>query len=82
MSCLCENESLFLEREVVDEGMFGWAQMPMQINKILYTSVGVLIDKRDTETYLRLVQTDDYGCLEAGEKIEIKFCPFCGKKLN
>ena len=79
--CLCESEKPFLTREVVDEGMFGWGQLPQTVDKILYDEVGVLIDRRD-ETFLRLVNLADYNCMDAGANIEINFCPFCGKNFK
>lgn len=40
---------------------------------------GVVIDDRG---YIRLVDLDDFQCLEAGQKIEIQFCPFCGRDFR
>lgn len=82
MECKCETEEIFLKEEILDEGILGWQQLPITIDKIYYEDMGVLIDKRDTNTYLRLVNTSDYNCLDSGSKIEISYCPFCGKKLK
>ena len=79
--CLCESEKPFLTREVVDEGMFGWVQLPQTVDKILYDEVGVLIDRRD-QTFLRLVNLEDYNCMDSGANVEINFCPFCGKNFK
>jgi hypothetical protein len=40
---------------------------------------GVVIDSRG---YIRLVDLDDYACIEAGQKIKISFCPFCGYRFK
>lgn len=42
----------------------------------------VFIDKRCDTAFLRLVDPTDCNCIEAGKKIEIKFCPMCGEKLK
>lgn len=80
--CSCETEKPFLTREVVDEGMFGWGQMPQTIDSIRYEEVGVLIDVRDEAAFLRLVNLTDYNCMDSGSNIEINFCPFCGRNLK
>jgi hypothetical protein len=40
-------------------------------------TLAIIVDRG----YLRLVNTDDYECIDHGEKIKINFCPMCGKKL-
>lgn len=79
--CLCINENIFLEKEVLADGILGWQNPPITIDTVWHNKIGCLIDKRNDVAFLRLVDTDDYNCLEAGTKIEIKFCPFCGKGL-
>lgn len=80
--CSCETEKPFLTREVVDESIFGWGQLPQTIEHILYDEIGVLIDVRDEAAFLRLVNLADYNCMDSGANIEINFCPFCGKNLK
>ena len=50
-------------------------------DEVVETTLDLFIDKRDTKTYLRLVDVEDSECIESGAKIEIKYCPFCGNKL-
>ncbi len=80
--CKCTTEEIFLTREVVDEGIFGWGQVPQIVDKILYSDIGVLIDVRDNYAYLRLVDTSDYQCMDSGMNIQINFCPFCGNSFE
>lgn len=40
--------------------------------------LGVFIDRG----HIRLVDLDDANCIESGQKIPIKFCPFCGKEMK
>jgi len=82
MKCLCEEESIFLKKEVLANGILGWQNLPVTIDEVWYDEIGCLIDKRDNVAYFRLVYTDDYNCLDSGVKIEIKFCPFCGRELT
>lgn len=79
--CVCKTEKIFLTKEILSEGILGWQNFPVTVEKVWYDELGILIDKRGNSSYLRLVRTDDYNCLESGEKIEIYFCPICGKKL-
>lgn len=41
----------------------------------------VFMDKRCGTAYLRLVG-EDSNCIESGEKIEIRYCPFCGDEIG
>ena len=80
--CFCKTENLFCETEIVCEGTFGWSSFPVTIDKVIYKTQGIFIDKREDKSYLRLVDPEDSSCMDAGQNIEIKFCPFCGDKLN
>jgi len=43
-----------------------------------YIKRGVFIDRG----WLRLVDLDGCGCMDHGERVKLKFCPFCGKELE
>ena len=77
----CENVSILLEKdEVISNLSFGWGDDETKINRsqcVDYT-IAIVLDRG----YLRLVDKEDYGCLDHGEKIKINYCPMCGNKLG
>ncbi|MCP4989064.1 MAG: hypothetical protein GY928_24300 [Colwellia sp.] len=81
MSCrCCEDEDILIEREFDLVPWFfsvGHTLTDSDLNRIADT-FGVVVDRG----HLRLVDIDDYNCLDHGEKIKINFCPMCGKKLT
>jgi len=44
----------------------------------IYIERGVFIDRG----WLRLVDLDDCGCMDHGERVKLGFCPFCGKEFK
>ena len=77
----CEKEKIILETKIISHGSFGWGTTTITSKDIIEDTIGLFIDKRNDSIYLRLVDLDDCNCLEAGKKIKINFCPFCGTKL-
>ena len=76
----CENEKTIIEDEVVDDNGFGYNSESTNVKKYIEAfsfKIGVFIDRG----YLRLVDLDDCQCLDHGEKVKIKHCPFCGYTL-
>ena len=72
MACLfCKTEKPLLRKDVPCV-MFGEIVKPDD-------TLLVIVDNRG---YLRLVDSEDYQCLDHGEKIAIKFCPVCGECLE
>jgi hypothetical protein len=56
----------------------GWGGETMiKLSEVAASKIGVFIDRG----YLRLVDLDDYQCLDHGKLAKIFHCPFCGKKL-
>lgn len=79
----CDDETIIIKKDIISDGSWGWGgELSITHNQICDDTYGLFIDKRDETTYLRFAQLDDCGCLESGEKIEISFCPFCGKLLR
>lgn len=64
----CDNSKQLIAREF-PHVMYG---------EIVYDNEWQIIVDRG---YIRLCNTDDMQCLDHGEKIKIKYCPMCGKKL-
>ena len=72
-----------LKTDVVSRQSWGWGgDTEISGSEAATYPVGVLIDARCDTHYLRLVDLEDCQCLEGGEKVEIHFCPKCGRKLN
>lgn len=76
----CEDSEIIFDTEVVSETSWGWGGPDLKISDedICYENRCLFIDDRG---YLRLVDKEDCGCLDHGEKIKITFCPFCGKEF-
>lgn len=78
----CEEEQSILEKQTIDECIWGWGYDPkvtatyQQAKELEYTET-LFIDR----SYLRFVDLEDSQCLDHGAKIKINFCPFCGEKL-
>ena len=81
MCQICEKETVILERDFISEGSWGWGDISITLNQVIEDTFGLFIDKRDNTTFLRFANLEDCQCLESGEKVEISFCPFCGRKL-
>lgn len=81
MSCeYCKaKKTILVEEEAIRD--ICWSRGGEHDATITYR-LGVFIDKRCDTAYLRLTDLDDCSCIEGGEKIEIKFCPFCGEDFS
>ena len=71
MSCeYCEEREVLLTKEIPFAGFS---------NEVIgHFPLGVFIDRG----YLRLVDLEDYQCMDHGEKIKINYCPNCGENLK
>ena len=80
MNCeYCENEKIMMQRTVVNPATIAWVGgIKAKDVSVFEYELGALVDSRG---YLRLVDLDDYQCLDHGKKIKISFCPFCGKEF-
>ena len=76
----CEDQKTIMEIDVISPSTvsFYGGVKTEDADKLSYRS-GVFIDTRG---YLRLVDLEDCNCIEAGVKVGISFCPFCGKKIE
>jgi hypothetical protein len=83
--CCCENETFFLKKLVISTTSWGWGTSDVKITRdeaeADMDEIGVMIDTRNDKSFIRLVRTDDFQCMESGLNVEIKFCPFCGRSL-
>lgn len=83
--CFCETGEPVVTREVLSDSLLQWmvSSDPCKIDNDCLAAarfeVGIVIDVRNGSGYLRLVDVDDYNCLDHAEKIEIKCCPICGR---
>lgn len=78
MCDFCEKEKVIFEREDISRVSWGWGgEVSIKEADVTTIRTGVFIDIRG---YLRFVDLDDCECLDAGQKVEIRFCPFCGRK--
>jgi hypothetical protein len=69
-----------LTQETISSTAWGWGAPDIKITRdeAAEINIGVIIDRG----YLRLVDTDDAGCMDHGEKVKISYCPFCGRGLG
>jgi hypothetical protein len=80
--CHCKTNKPVIEKETINDGMLQWMvgkELGKDLLNIVRYSLGVVVDDRG---YLRLVDVNDYSCLDHGENIKIKYCPFCGKPFD
>jgi len=75
--------NLLIESNKVAEYLIG-LDPTMLATKLLdfVDDYSVVLDIRNGHGYLRLGDRDDMQCLDHEDKIEIKFCPMCGRKLS
>jgi len=67
--CKCSGEGLLMSRSVYEECFSDYVSIEL----------AVVLDGRG---YLRHVDVDDRSCFDHGEKVKIKFCPFCGREFK
>lgn len=82
MCTWCDDSNRLLFSECLNplSCAWGWdSSIKIARDEVDTYSMGVILDKRG---YLRLVNLDDCECLDAGQKVKIKFCPFCGEKIG
>lgn len=75
-----KTENIF-EIEVLSDSAFGWTweeKIKIARKELGSDDYGLFIDRG----YLRFVMLNDCDCLDHGDKIEISFCPFCGRDLK
>lgn len=72
-----------MSQEIISRSNWGWGYD--NLIKLTLTEaeedpvkLAVFIDRG----HIRLVDIDDCNCMDAGEKIKIKFCPMCGETLK
>jgi len=76
----CEQKNTILKTEVIARKSFDCSDLAITEEDIIEDTLGVFIDRRKIGTFLRLVNLDACN-LEAGKRVQINFCPFCGKEL-
>ena len=77
----CNNDSIekLLKKPILEDYYIG-LDKKMLATELNYEPLYLLLDIRCNTGYLRIT-SDDYGCLDHGEKIKIKYCPMCGREL-
>jgi len=76
----CENEKVIFNKEFISSCSWGWGgDLSIKKSEAIYDNMGLFLDTRG---YIRHVDLSDCGCLESGQSIKIKFCPFCGKEYK
>ena len=73
----CSKNTYLMKTEIIDDAFIGWSN-EIKLTDLDYKSIAVMLDMRG---YLRLVNVDDYDCLDHGEKIKINYCPMCGREI-
>ena len=75
----CEKDKTLLEKdEIVSNMSFGWGDVKIDRSECSEYTLSVFIDRG----YLRLVDKEDSGCLDHGERIALRYCPMCGHSFN
>lgn len=78
----CSKEDVILRKDVPSVPIDWSPDGIIRQKDVEEREVGILIDERIGSYFLRLVYLDDCNCIDHGEKIEINYCPFCGKNLH
>lgn len=82
MCDFCEKEAPIFRDKIISPSSWGWAYdntVSIKYSEIVESDLEVFIDTRG---YLRIGDPSDSQCLDGGQKIRIKFCPFCGNKIT
>jgi len=82
MCDFCDKGKVLLEKEVISSCSWGFSEEPIPISDTFNDKLICFIDKRREKAYLRLTDEDDNQCIESGVKVEIAYCPKCGKKIG
>ena len=75
--CKDDGKNIF-DFKTLDSWVLGWNDAPITKENASYSNNAVFIDRG----FLRLVDIDDAQCMDHGQKVKIKFCPFCGNCLD
>ena len=51
-------------------------------DEVDYRDNSVIIQNRNGQGYIRLVDREDMDCLDHGGYIKINYCPMCGSELK
>jgi len=62
---------------LLSDWTLGWGSTITKDN-VDYKKMGVFIDRG----WLRLVDLDDCQCMDHGQRVKLKSCPFCGIKFE
>lgn len=76
----CEDgKTLLKEIDLISKSSWGWGndEVEVKLKNTCTFELRVFIDRG----YLRLVDPDDCGCLDHGQKVLINYCPMCGKRI-
>jgi hypothetical protein len=78
----CQNNKTIFGMERISPSSWGWGCNDTKINlkeaEDNMDRFEVFIDRG----FLRFVEASDSDCLDHGDKIEISYCPMCGRKLS
>lgn len=80
--CKCEETILIkkdFQSELIQFQLSTKEELLIKRNELFRDDYGIVFDPRG---YIRLVDLNDYQCLEHGKKIKISYCPICGNKLE
>ena len=75
--CKEDGDNIF-EIKYLDDLPFKLGSSFIHDQEAMYNEDVVFIDRG----YLRLAPIDDADCMDHGEKVKIKYCPFCGNTLD
>ena len=82
--CTWCKESAFgtlIESEKLESAIIGW-EAKMKATELDNIDNSVVMEIRCGSGYIRLGDRGDMNCLDHEEKIEINYCPMCGRKLG
>ena len=78
MCIYCKDSLPMLKTSAISPTSWAWGGIKISEADASSINIGVKIDRG----CLRLVDLDDCNCMDAGQNIEINFCPFCGSKIE
>ena len=84
ISCkYCKNNgfNILIESKKIDDWIIGW-DVEMLATSLEQLDNSVVMDIRNGCGYLRIGDREEMQGLDTEDKVNIKFCPFCGRKFK
>lgn len=82
MCKLCDGELVeLIKNKDIDDSSIGWAKNQLATD-LEYEDNSVMFEVRCGSGWIRIGDRSDMGCLDHGEKFEVKYCMECGRMIT